>query len=145
MPGIFSKIFGAGGEAVAKPISAIGDVLDGLFTSKEEKLTHEEIMERIKQEPAKAQVALNKIEAAHKSVFVAGWRPFIGWVCGVSLGAFYIPQFVLASYLWVKMCLEANELLAYPDVSVNSLFELVLALLGMAGLRSWEKYKGVAR
>jgi len=139
-----ASIFGAG-KTITQPVEAVGNVLDKLFTSKDEKLSHEEARMRLMNEPSLAQIELNKVEAQHRSNFVAGWRPFIGWVCGVSLGAFYIPQFVLASYLWVKMCLEANELLAYPDVNSESLFELVLAMLGLVGMRTYEKLKGLSK
>ena len=66
--------------ALAQPIEAIGNVLDKLFTSDDEKLSRQEALARLAQQPAMAQIEINKIEAAHRSVFVAGWRPFIGWV-----------------------------------------------------------------
>ena len=97
---------------------------------------------RIAQAPTMVQNEINKIEAQHRSPFVAGWRPFIGWVCGVSLGVFYIPQFAIASYLWTKMCLAGGELVPYPDVNSDSLFELVMGMLGMAVLRTVEKRMG---
>jgi len=136
---IIKKIFGAGGEAASKPIEAVGNIIDNVFTSKDEKLTHQEIRMRIAQEPGKIQAEINKIEAQHRSVFVAGWRPFIGWVCGISLAVFYIPQFAIASYLWANMCVSAGEILPYPEVHSESLFELVLGMLGMAVLRTAEK------
>ena len=88
------------------------------------------------------QTKLNETEAQHRTVFVAGWRPFIGWILGFSLGVYYIPQFAMASYLWVKMCMEANSLLDYPKLNVDSLFELVLGMLGLAAIRTYEKVKG---
>lgn len=88
------------------------------------------------------QTKLNETEAQHRTVFVAGWRPFIGWILGFSLGVYYIPQFAMASYLWVKMCVEANSLLDYPKLNVDSLFELVLGMLGLAAIRTYEKVKG---
>ena len=48
----------------------------------------------------------------------------------------------MASYLWVKMCMEANSLLDYPKLNVDSLFELVLGMLGLAAIRTYEKVKG---
>jgi len=136
-----SKIFSVGAK---ETIIGIGDVVDKIFTSKDEKLTHEEIRMRIEQEPSLAQIKVNTQEAKHRTIFVAGWRPFIGWVCGFSIASYYIPQFVLASYLWIKICLDANELLPYPEINAESLFELVLAMLGMAGLRTYEKLKNKA-
>jgi len=139
--GILSKIFGAG-EAAAKPIEAVGNVLDNLFTSKDEKLTHEEVRMRLAMQPGMAQVELNKIEAGHRSAFVAGWRPAIGWVCAASLFFFYVPQYVIATGIWIKL-LAANDwaLVPYP-VDAKGVLELVIALLGMGTLRTFEKTIG---
>ena len=73
--GILSKIIGG---AAAQPVQAVGNVLDKLFTSDEERLDKKIILERLMQQPSLAQIELNKVEAQHRSLFVAGWRPFIG-------------------------------------------------------------------
>ena len=89
----------------------------------------------------KAQADINRQEAAHDSLFVAGWRPFIGWTCG--LGVFW--QFVglpLASFAIVTF---SDDKIALPSIPAESLFELVFAMLGMGGLRTFEKLKGKAR
>jgi hypothetical protein len=67
------------------------------------KLAHEvaTMAESHAQELAKGQLEINKAEASHKSIFVAGWRPFIGWTCGVAL----CWHFVLAAYNNICMCL----------------------------------------
>ncbi|NUO80835.1 hypothetical protein HUU05_12215, partial [candidate division KSB1 bacterium] len=70
-----------GGPAV-DALTAIGNVFDKLFTSDAERAQAKAVLAKIAQEPAILQAEINKIEAAHRSVFVAGWRPFIGWVCG---------------------------------------------------------------
>lgn len=132
------------GDAIASPVEAIGNVLDKLFTSDEEKAQARQVMEKIRQHPQELQVEINKIEAQHRSVFVAGWRPFIGWVCGISLAAFYIPQFSVATVLWVKACWAVKELQSYP-ADASGLLELVLALLGMASIRTIEKLKRVSK
>ena len=80
--GFFSKL---AGSSIAEPIDAVGNVLDKLFTSDEEKLDKQILIERLRQQPVLAQVELNKVEAAHRTVFVAGWRPAIGWVCALGL------------------------------------------------------------
>ena len=139
--GFLDKILGG---AAAQPIEAVGNVLDKLFTSKDEKLTHDEVLLRLAQQPNLAQVELNKVEASHRSVFVAGWRPWIGWVCGISLFFYFVPQYVLASYLWAKMSLEIGELMPYP-VGAEGLMELVIALLGLGALRTMEKSQGRAK
>lgn len=86
------------------------------------------------------QVDINKIEAANPNIFVSGWRPFIGWVCGVALAYTYV---VTPFWAWILT-------LYYPDKTMpvlpsDNLFELVLAMLGLGGLRTFEKIKGINR
>lgn len=86
------------------------------------------------------QLEVNRVEAASSNVFVAGWRPFIGWVCGVALAWTYIGEPV-ATFALARAGYAGAPL---PAVQTENLFELVLAMLGMSGLRSFEKYQGVA-
>jgi len=139
--GILGAIIGNGAK---QPIEALGNVFDQLFTSDEEKLQAEAILTKIAQQPHILQAEINKIEAGHRSIFVAGWRPFIGWVCGASLGAYFIPKFMLASVLWVRISWAAQELQAYP-VDGSDLMQVVFALLGLGGLRTVEKLQGKAK
>jgi hypothetical protein len=91
-------------------------------------------------EAALAQVEVNKIEAGHNSVFVAGWRPSIGWVCAAGLAwAFVLAP--VASWALVVSGTKAE----LPDIQTDYLLELVVAMLGMGGLRTFEKMRGVAR
>ena len=137
--GFLSNILG---DTAAAPITAIGNIVTGIFGDKGEKLTHDEVMARIALQPTLVQTEINKVEAGHRSVWVAGWRPGIGWVCALSLFFFYIPQYVIASYVWVRMIVENDwEIVPYP-VSDEGVMELVLALLCMATLRGVEKLKG---
>lgn len=88
-----------------------------------------------------AQTRINEIEAGHKSIFVAGWRPFIGWVCGVAiLWSFLVhPVAVWAMKTW------GDPSIVLPSIDTDGLYQLVLAMLGMSGLRTFERMKGVAR
>ena len=142
--GWVDKLLGGGGDALAKPIDAIGNALDKVLTSKEEKAAGKAVMEKLKQNPAELQVEINKLEAQHKSLFVAGWRPAIGWVCALSLAFYFIPQYIVATILWAKLSWAAQAIVLYP-VSATGLMELVFALLGMATLRTYEKTQNVAR
>jgi len=86
-----------------------------------------------------AQTEINKAEAAHKSIFVAGWRPFIGWVCGVGIAWSMVVQPVAQ---WAMIAWgDGTEL---PTIDTSYLMELVTAMLGMSGLRTFEKMRGVA-
>ena len=86
----------------------------------------------------KAQAEINKIEAQHKSLFVAGWRPFIGWVCGSAL-AF---NFVLNPLITWMSEIFAKDVTP-PVLDMGELYPLVLALLGLGAYRSYEKVRKV--
>ena len=86
------------------------------------------------------QIKVNLAEAQHSSIFVAGWRPFIGWTCGLGLMWNFLG-YPLAT--WVAELYYPN--FTPPVLLSENLLELTLAMLGMAGLRSWEKWKQVAR
>jgi hypothetical protein len=79
------------------------------------------------------QLEINKVEAAHKSLFVAGARPFIMWVCGIALAYSTVIHPILD--IWLEM----------PSVDVSVLMPVLMGLLGLGGMRSFEKFKGVAR
>ena len=128
-------------KAAVSPISALGNVLDGLFTSEDERLSRAEIMAKIAQKPALAQTEINKIEAQHRSLFVSGWRPFIGWVCGVNLAYLVcVRDWITWGFTVFKV-----ELPIPPAIGVDMTVELVIALLGLGSLRTVEKLKGRAK
>ena len=66
-------------------LKTIAKVVDEIHTSEEEKLDKKILMQRIQQKLAEKQLDVNAKEASHRSVFVAGWRPFIGWIGGLAL------------------------------------------------------------
>jgi len=79
---------------------------------------------------AMGQLDVNKAEAAHKSMFVAGWRPFIGWTCGLAM----FNNFLLAA--WFD---------GITPMELEVMMPVLLGILGLGGMRSFEKIKGVAR
>lgn len=79
------------------------------------------------------QQEINKVQAAHKSLFVAGARPFIMWVCGIGLAYNILLHPILD--IWLDM----------PIIDTSLLYPVLMGLLGLGGMRSWEKSKGVAR
>lgn len=143
------KMFGVAVGTVAAPaapvVDAVGKALDGLITSDEERATLQIALEKLRNEPGQLQVELNKIEAAHPSMFVAGWRPGLGWVCVISLGIYYIPRFILTTYLWAAQVITDGALIPYPEAGVGDILALVGTLLGSSVLRTIEKQQGVAR
>ena len=148
--GVLGKIFGVGKGV--QGVTAVGNVLDKLFTSKDEKLTHEEVRMRLMMQPDVAQVELNKVEASHRSTFVAGWRPFIGWVCGVALAYNFIVRDIVAWALsyYNPVVRNAEGLItsgmeAPPELAMEHLLTVLLGMLGLGGLRTYEKIKGKSK
>lgn len=127
-----------GGDGIAKPVDAVGNILDKLFTSKDEKLTHEEVRMRLMMKPDVAQVELNKLEAQHRSTFVAGWRPFIGWVCGIAL----LYNFILRDIIAWLLVMYDKTLEPPPELAMEHLMTVLLGMLGLGGMRTYEKLKG---
>lgn len=86
------------------------------------------------------QLEINKAEAASTSVFVAGWRPFIGWVCGAA-----------CAWNWIGLPLAKGALtlsghdLTLSPADLSEMMPVLLGMLGLGGLRTFEKVKGVAR
>jgi hypothetical protein len=130
------------GETVSEAAKSAGEIADNLFTSDEERLKHEEAIKKLEGDSEQRQVDINKLDAQSKNKYQSGWRPTIGWVCGISLAMFYIPMYTLAAILWVKVCWQTQTIQPYP-VSASSLMELVFVLLGWSGLRTYEKKKGI--
>lgn len=125
-------------------INPIASLLDKVIPDKDQrdKLAHEIATMSQKQgyELAKAQIAVNKEEAKHKSTFVSGWRPFIGWTCGTALAYHFIIQPLL-----VFILTATGQPVELPSFDMGSLITVLLGMLGLGGLRTFEKYKGVSK
>ena len=119
------------GKTAVEPIEAVGSVITGIFGDKGEKLTHEEVMTKLAQNPGLAQTEVNKVEAAHRNIFVAGWRPFIGWVGGIGLANAFVLDPMLARFNIIG-----------PELPLSVMMELVFAMLGIGTLRTIEKLNG---
>lgn len=87
------------------------------------------------------QLQVNAAEATHRSIFVAGWRPFIGWVCGAALVFHYIVRPLLP---WC-FALAGQPVPPIPPLDVADLITVLLGMLGLGGLRTFEKVQGVAK
>ena len=128
-------------SALIGPVSAI---LDKVIPDKDlrEKLSHEiaTMAERHSQEQVMAQIEVNKAEAAHKSIFIAGWRPAIGWICALGMaGNFLIIPFA-------NMGLElAKTGIVVPMIALSEMMPVLMGMLGLGAMRTFEKTKGVSR
>lgn len=89
-------------------------------------------------EPVMAQIRVNEAEARHESIFVAGWRPFVGWVCGCALAYHFIAQPALTYFI----TLYRWETPPLPVFDMGTLMTVLLGMLGLGAARSYEKVKG---
>jgi hypothetical protein len=89
------------------------------------------------------QVEVNKIEAGSASLFVAGWRPAIGWVCAAAMAVYYIPRFFLGTGLWAWQVIQLGQLIPMPEMGIGDIMGLLGSMLGIGVMRTVEKLGGV--
>tara|TARA_R110002110_G_scaffold12154_6_gene57825 strand:- start:3380 stop:3763 length:384 start_codon:yes stop_codon:yes gene_type:complete len=122
-------------------IAPVSNLLGKFIEDKDmkNKLAHEvaTMAENHANELAKGQIEINKAEASHKSIFVAGWRPFIGWTCGIALCWHFVLQPVTL-FVCTYIGLTIPTL---PEFDMGSLMTILGGLLGLGGLRTYEKQK----
>lgn len=139
---LITDILSGGAEGVFKGIGSLAKDIRIAITGKDSEKIAEAEAKLLELEfmSEKAQSDINMFEAQHKSLFVAGWRPFIGWICG--LGVFY--HFI--GFSLMEWCIRVFGLdIEPPKIDTDGLMSLVIALLGMGGLRTYEKIKGVSK
>ena len=119
-------------------VNAITPILTKIIPDVDERnrIAHElaTITERHAHEIATGQMEVNKVEAAHKSLFVAGWRPAVGWVCVLAMAFNYLAIPILSTLGHVVQ-----------PVDDSSMMTVLLGMLGLGGMRTFEKAKGVQR
>lgn len=139
---IISEIFAGGAKGVFEGIGSLAKDIRIAITGKDpEKMAEIELklleMEFIAE---KAQTDINFVEAQNPNLFVSGWRPFIGWICGIGVFYHFIGFSLMEWSIKVfKLSVEP------PKLDTDGLMGLVIALLGMGGLRTFEKVRGVER
>jgi hypothetical protein len=123
-------------------IGPVTGLLDKFIEDKDQKarLAHDlaTMADQHAQELAKGQLAINLAESKHKSLFVSGWRPALGWVAVMGMAGNYITipftNFILA-------LLEID--ITIPLIPLETMMPIVMGMLGLGGLRTFEKHKGV--
>ena len=128
-------------DALIGPVTGL---LDKFIEDKDQKakLAHElsTMAERHAQELAKAQLEINKVEAAHKSLFVSGWRPAVGWCCVLGMtGNFMVIPFT--NFVLALLNIEV----IIPLINLETMMPVLMGMLGLGAMRSYEKTKGVSR
>ena len=117
--------------------SLASNVLDRFFPNKTEQEKQEITMAMM---VIQGQIDTNKVEAANPNMFVAGWRPYVGWVCGTG----FAIQFVVAPIAEWGAALAGHPM-KFPQLDMGTLLTLLGGMLGIGGLRTFEKTKGVNR
>lgn len=127
------------GGGVVSAAEGVANIIDRFVETDEEKQAAELIKAKLMMKPSLAQIELNKVEAGHRSIFVAGWRPFIGWVCGFSL-LWHFILFDLLTWVTVNFFPHVSEL---PELTgTETLVTVLLSLLGLGAMRTAEKFAG---
>jgi len=124
------------GDAVAAGLK----VIDKFIPDPQEKIKAEEALRRDLQAWDKGQTDINIEEAKHSSIFVGGWRPALGWTCAFAFAFIYVLGPLIT---WISTM--AGNPIPLPSFNVEALMGLTLGMLGLGGLRTFEKVKGVAR
>ena len=138
---VLSKILGGGSL-----VETVGKVIDSVHTSEEEKLAAKTKLKEIEAELSKKQMDINLADAKSQATGIGGimqrsWRPLIGMSCALAIAwEFVIKQFLV--FILAAFSVQHNPL---PELDMSTLFPLVTALLGMAGLRSFEKSKKITK
>jgi hypothetical protein len=129
---------------IAALIPAVATLLDKFIPDADEKnkIAHEIATLASKQahEIALAQIEVNKEEAKSSGIFKGGWRPFLGWVCGVAFAYHFVLQPLL-----VFLFSAYGIAIELPEFDMSSLLTVLGGMLGLGSLRTFEKYKGVSK
>ena len=125
-------------------IGPVSSLLEKLVPDKDlrSKLSHEiaTMAEKNAHEQIKAQLDINKTEAQHNSLFVSGWRPAVGWTCCLGMAA----NFLIIPMTNFALALASSNI-SIPLIDLETMLPVLLGMLGLGGMRSYEKSKGVAR
>ena len=120
-------------------------LLDKVIEDKDQKakLAHElaTMADKLAHEQQLAQMAINKEEASSGSLFLGGWRPCIGWICGIAFGYHFVLQPVII-FIVVLIGMDIPEL---PSFDMGTLLTVLGGMLGIGGLRTYEKQKGLTK
>lgn len=128
----------------AGPIaSGLFNLIDKLFTSDDERMAAKLKVLELEKSGELAQIAVNAKEAQHASLFVAGWRPFIGWTCGLAF-AWTFLMYPILQFAVIAFGFQL-DLSLLPVMDLSEMMPVLLGMLGMGAMRSYERRNGVER
>ena len=126
-------------------VGPVSGLLDKFIEDKDQKaqLAHDlaTMADKHAQQLALSQLEINKAEAASGSFFKGGWRPFVGWVCAVAFAYHFVIQPLLI-FIFSYAGIEPPDL---PEFKMNTLLTVLGGLLGIGGLRTYEKQKQLTK
>ena len=132
-------------DLLGKLVDPVSNILDKVIEDKDQKakLAHEiaTMAERHAQELARGQIEINKEEAKSRNIFIAGWRPFVGWTCGLAL-FWHFLGLPVTLFITGWFNLQHPPL---PEFDMQSLMTVLLGMLGLGGMRTFEKFKGITK
>ena len=124
------------GEAVAAGLK----VIDKFIPDPALKLKMENELRKDLLAADKGQMEINKVEAGHRSIWVSGWRPAIGWVCASAFAMhFLIMPLIMVASIYLDFTPPVI------DFDMEALMSIMMGMLGLSGMRSYEKIKGVSK
>jgi hypothetical protein len=139
-----ASLFG-GGDTV----KVVGDTLEKLFTNDDARekaletqkaqLAFDLEIAKLEQQSATAQTDIDKIEAANPNLFVSGWRPFVGWACALALLYVAIVEPMVRFIATVGFKYSGS----FPVIDTSITMQVLLGMLGLGGMRSFDKLKGI--
>ena len=126
-------------------VGAVSGLLDKFVEDKDQKakLAHEiaTMGQRHAPEAMLAQLEINKAEAASGSIFKGGWRPAVGWVCAIA----FAYHFIIKDLIIFGASFAGAELPELPEFDMGTLLTVLGGMLGIGGLRTYEKQKGITK
>mgnify|MGYP003138368319 CR=1 FL=1 len=130
---------------IASLIGPVSGILDKVIPDADEKakLAHElaTMADSHAQQALLAQLEINKAEAASGSLFKGGWRPAVGWVCAIA----FAYHFILKDLIIFGASFAGAELPELPEFDMGTLLTVLGGMLGIGGLRTYEKQKGITK
>lgn len=128
---------------IGSAVTGVKDILGMFFPDKtqeeKDKIAQAFSLMQLQQQADATQVAVNTTEASNTSLFVSGWRPFIGWVCGLAFFAKFMGGplvFIVAEFF--------NRNITLPPIDMTEMLPILIGMLGLGGMRTYEKLNGVA-
>lgn len=116
------------GRELAEPINAVGT----LYTTDKSRIEAEEKLQDTLQKPQLAQLENNRLLILTGKFFNTAWQPLIAWTSGACVFLYWVPQLLVANYIWAVQCLGKGTVIPFP-IKPDDIYNLVWLLFGFGG------------